>query len=63
MNIDIKNSFYVSALLLIMIVLTTSGCQRPRPLAEPLPEPGIFSGKTGEMIIFDDRRKKRRRRR
>jgi hypothetical protein len=62
MKNNVKTSFYAFPLLLVIIVLIANGCQRPRPLAEPGPEPGLFSGKAGEFV-FGDRRKKRRKRR
>ena len=62
MKINVKTSFYVFPLLLIVIGLITNGCQRPRPLAEPGPEPGLFTGKSGELVFGNKRQKRRKRR-
>jgi|GEM_PF-2672141 len=62
MKINIKTSFYVFPLLLTIVAIVTNGCQRPRPLAEPGPTPGIFSGKAGEFVFGDTKKRKRRRR-
>jgi len=50
----------VLPLLLIVISLVVTGCQRPRPVAEAGPEPGLFTGKSGEFVIISDKKRKRR---
>ena len=62
MKTKVKTPFCVFTLLIIMIIIVSSGCQRPRPLAEPGPNPGLFSGKAGEFV-FGDKKKSRRKRR
>jgi hypothetical protein len=62
MKINVKTSFRLFPLLLIIVAIVTNGCQRPRPIAEPPPEPGLFSGKAGEFVFGDTRKKRRKRR-
>jgi hypothetical protein len=62
MKMNIKTSFFIFPLLLFIIVIVTNGCQRPRPIAEAPPEPGLVSGKTGEFVFGDTRKKRRKRR-
>ena len=62
MKINIKTSFFVFPLLLFIVALVANGCQRPRPLAEPPPEPGLFSGKAGEFVFGNTSKKRRKRR-
>ena len=49
-------------ILLIATAIIISGCQRPRPLAEPKPNPGLFTGKSGEWVFGNTRKKRRKRR-
>jgi hypothetical protein len=60
MKISKTVSLRVFPLLLVIISLAITGCKRPRPVAEPGPEPGLFSGKKGEVIIFSNKKRKRR---
>jgi hypothetical protein len=62
MKMNIKTSFFIFPLLLFIAAIAINGCQRPRPIAEPPPEPGLFSGKTGEFVFGDTRKKRRKRR-
>ena len=61
MKYNKKITFYIFPVLLVVVAIVTIGCQRPRPLAEPPPEPGLFSGKAGEFV-FGNKRKRRKRR-
>jgi len=61
MKINKRNTFNVLPVLLIIIAIVTNGCQRPRPLAEPPPEPGLFTGKAGEFVFGNTRKKRKRR--
>ena len=62
MKINKKISLYVLPILLIATAIIISGCQRPRPLAEPKPNPGLFTGKSGEWVFGNTRKKRRKRR-
>ena len=58
-----KNTpFSLFPFLLIIISLVIVGCKRPRPLAEPPPEPGLFSGKSGQFEYYNSGKKRRKRR-
>jgi len=61
MKINVNVFFRVFPLLLIIVSLVTMGCQRPRPLAEPKPEPGLFSGKSGEFVYGGGKKRRKRR--
>ena len=56
-----STTFYLFPVLLIVIAIVKNGCQRPRPLAEPPPEPGLFSGKAGEFVIGGKKKRRKRR--
>jgi len=46
--------------LLVIIAIALTGCQRPKPLKKDGPEPGLFSGKKGEFVIYSTKTRKRR---
>lgn len=62
MKTNLKTFSCVLPILMIMILIVTVGCQRPRPLAEPGPNPGLFSGKAGEFVWGNTKKKRRKRR-
>jgi len=54
--------FRACSLWLVIVSLVLGGCnfKRPRPLAKEKASPGLFSGKSGEIIIYDTKKRKRR---
>jgi len=54
--------FRAFSLWLVIVSLALGGCdfKRPRPLAKEKPSPGLFTGKSGKLIIYDSKQRKRR---
>lgn len=50
----------VVPVLMVIISLVVTGCVTPRPVKKPAPEPGLFSGKSGKVIIYSSKTRKRR---
>lgn len=46
--------------LLVVVSLVITGCVTPRPMKKKAPEPGLFSGKSGQFVIYSDKKRKRR---
>jgi hypothetical protein len=48
-------------LTMVLVVMSVSlgACERPRPVAEKKPEPGLFSGKKGEITIYKSKSRTR----
>jgi len=56
------NSFHIYRILVILLVMmsvTLGACARPRPFNPNKPEPGLFSGKSGELVIYNSKTRKR----
>jgi len=53
--------FRACSLWLVIFSLVLGGCnfKRPRPLAKEKPTPGLFSGKSGDVIIYNSKTRKR----
>lgn len=49
-------------LSLMIVSLALSGCnfKRPRPIAKEKPTPGIFTGKSGSFVIYQEKSRKRK---
>ncbi len=46
--------------LLVIISLAIAGCAKPRPIKKKGPEPGLFTGKSGQFVIYTNKKRKRR---
>ncbi len=51
--------YKVLTVLLVMISVTLGACERPRPFNPNKKEPGLFTGKSGELIIYKNKTRKR----
>jgi len=46
--------------LLVIISLAITGCVKPRPLKKKGPDPGLFTGKSGQFTVYTTKKRKRR---